>query len=218
MKGWVLFDCDSTLSAIEGVDELARLRGEEVFREVEAATRAAMDGGVPLESIFGMRLERIRPTVADVAAIGRLYLRHIEPSAEATVRELRGAGWRIGIVSGGFTRAIRPLADHLGIERVEAVELHFDAEGFYTGFNPDSPTARSGGKNAAVRALRSETGGACPIILVGDGASDLEARPDVDLFVGFGGYVDRPRVRAGAEVFITALSALPPILQARFGR
>ena len=43
----VIFDCDSTLSAIEGVDELARVRGPELFAEVEAMTHAAMDGKIP---------------------------------------------------------------------------------------------------------------------------------------------------------------------------
>jgi phosphoserine phosphatase len=40
----ILFDCDSTLSAIEGVDELARLRGPDCFAEIEAMTYAAMGG------------------------------------------------------------------------------------------------------------------------------------------------------------------------------
>ena len=35
----IVFDCDSTLSSIEGIDELARLRGEETFAEIEALTR-----------------------------------------------------------------------------------------------------------------------------------------------------------------------------------
>jgi hypothetical protein len=38
----------------------------------------------------------------------------------------------------------------------------------------------------------------------------------VDLFVGFGRYADRPNVRAGAEVFLMELAALPELLAARF--
>jgi len=37
----LLLDCDSTLSAIEGIDELARLRGASTFAAVESMTRAA---------------------------------------------------------------------------------------------------------------------------------------------------------------------------------
>ena len=38
MKKIIAFDCDSTLSAIEGVDELARLAGSEIFDQVENLT------------------------------------------------------------------------------------------------------------------------------------------------------------------------------------
>ena len=48
----LLLDCDSTLSSIEGIDELGRLRGPETFKAVEDMTNAAMDGGTPMEAIF----------------------------------------------------------------------------------------------------------------------------------------------------------------------
>jgi phosphoserine phosphatase len=216
MKGLVLFDCDSTLSAIEGVDELARLRGEEVFARCEALTREAMEGLVPVEEVFGRRLDMISPSIAELDAVGRLYLKHIEPGAVEVTAALRAAGWRIGIVSGGFRRAIMPLADLLGIDLVEAVDIQLDADGNYLGFDRNAPTARSGGKPVVVERLRAAISPNRPIVMVGDGASDLEVKPVVDLFVGFGRYADRPKVRAGAEVFITALTSLPPILQARF--
>jgi len=37
----ICFDCDSTLSSVEGIDELARLRGPEIFKQVEALTNDA---------------------------------------------------------------------------------------------------------------------------------------------------------------------------------
>ncbi len=52
----VCFDCDSTLSAIEGIEELARLRQPEVLARVEAMTTAAMNGSVPIEEVFAQRL------------------------------------------------------------------------------------------------------------------------------------------------------------------
>ena len=48
-------------------------------------------------------------------------------------------------------------------------------------------------------------------MLVGDGASDLNAADAVDLFVGFGGVVTRDRVAAGAAVFI-GTGSLAPVL------
>jgi len=62
----ICFDCDSTLSTIEGIDELARVRGSDVFKQVEAMTHQAMDGKIPVEEVFGKRLEIIKPTRNDV--------------------------------------------------------------------------------------------------------------------------------------------------------
>jgi phosphoserine phosphatase len=57
----ICLDCDSTLSAIEGVDELARLRGPAALAQVAAMTNDAMDGKIPLEQVFARRLEIIAP-------------------------------------------------------------------------------------------------------------------------------------------------------------
>ncbi len=208
----IVFDCDSTLSAIEGVDELARVRGEAAFAEVEAMTHQAMDGRIAVEAVFGQRLQIIRPTLAHVAEIGQRYIETMEPTVEATLAWLRSAGWTPVILSGGFRPAIRPLADRLGIERIEAVDLYFDAAGEYQGFDEAYPTTRSGGKPEVIRRLKIEYGPAC-VVMVGDGVSDLETKPDVDLFVGFGGYVAREKVKAGAAHFITRLAELETILE-----
>jgi phosphoserine phosphatase len=45
--------------------------------------------------------------------------------------------------------------------------------------------------------------------MVGDGITDLEAKPEVDLFIGYGGVEDRAAVRAGSPVFIRCESLAP---------
>lgn len=207
----ILFDCDSTLSAIEGIDELGRSRGMGIFREVEAMTHAAMDGLIPVESVFGRRLEIIRPHRDHVAAVGAQYVSTVEPSALATVARLKSEGWTAVILSGGFRQAIEPLAKHLGIARVEAVDLYFDESGAYSGYDTAYPTTRSGGKPEVVQRLRAELTPSF-VAMVGDGVSDLETKPVVDLFVGYGGFVAREKVRAGAPYFISSLSEVPALL------
>jgi len=207
----ICFDCDSTLSSIEGIDELARIHGPEVFARVEAMTRDAMNGRVPLEEVFGRRLDIIRPGASDAAAIGGRYLANVEPSAKATVGALVERGWTPVIVSGGFRQAIRPLADFLGVARVEAVDLHFGPDGAYNGYDAAYPTTRTGGKLEVIRALRSELGPA-RVVMVGDGVSDLETRPEVELFIGFGGFVARDRVEREAAVFVRSLEAILPLV------
>jgi len=203
----LLLDCDSTLSSIEGIDELGRLRGPVTFKAVEDMTNAAMNGGTPMEAIFAKRLDIIKPTAAELAAIGAQYIATVEPTALASLAKLRAAGWQIAIVSGGFTQAIRPLADFLGIDRVEAVVLKFHADGTYAGFDDSCPTCKTKGKNVVARRLRAEYQ-ATHVVMVGDGASDLEVKGDADLVVGFGRYVQRPKVVAGADKFVRSLAEL----------
>jgi phosphoserine phosphatase len=204
-------DCDATLSGIEGVDELARLRGPAVLAQVAGMTAEAMDGKIPLEQVFARRLELIRPSEADLAALGRLYIEQVDPAAREAVQDLKAAGWTPLILSAGYTQAIAPLASHLGIGRIEAVRLVFDRQGSYVGFDERFPTTRAGGKSVRIAELRRELQ-AGRVVMVGDGVSDLETREAVDLFVGFGGYAERPRVKSGAGAFIHSFSELPALL------
>jgi phosphoserine phosphatase len=207
----ICFDCDSTLSAIEGIDELARLRGPQMFAEVEAMTNAAMDGKIAVQDVFGHRLKAIRPTREDVAAVGRQYIDRVEPTARETIAQLKATGWTTLILSGGFRQIIEPLAAYLGVARVEAVDLKFNAQGEYAGYDEAFPTTRSGGKPKRILELKHELAPA-RMVMVGDGVSDLEAKGVVDLFVGFGRYVERAKVKAGAHVFIHSLAELPALL------
>jgi phosphoserine phosphatase len=207
----ICFDCDSTLSAIEGIDELARVRGPEVFGRVEAMTNDAMNGKLPVEAVFGRRLEIIQPRKVDVEAIGQRYIETIEPTAKRTITALVARGWTPVIVSGGFRQVIAPLAAVLGIGRIEAVDLFFDASGNYRGFDEKYPTTRSGGKPEVIVRLKQEFQ-STQTVMIGDGVSDLEAKPVVDRFVGFGRYTVRPKVQAGAGAFIHSLDELLGLL------
>jgi phosphoserine phosphatase len=203
----ICFDCDSTLSSIEGIDELARIRGPEVFARVVALTDDAMTGKIRLEEVFGRRLDIVRPGRAEAEAIGRRYVETVEPTAAATITALSGKGWTPVIISGGFRQIIRPLAQFLGVERTEAVDLFFSADGSFKGYDSDFPSARSGGKSEIIQRLRAELHPE-KVVMVGDGVSDLETAPVVDLFVGFGGFVVREKVKREAGAFITSLAAL----------
>lgn len=207
----ICIDCDSTLSGIEGIDELARRRGPECHAAVERMTRDAMDGRIPLDQVFARRLEIIRPTRDELDDLGRQYVKHVEPTAGRTIAQLKAAGWMPVVLSAGYTRAIEPLASLVGIRRIEAVRLEFDGAGNYAGFDGSFPATRNGGKPACIAALKRELQ---PVrtVMVGDGVSDLEALDEVDLFVGFGRYVERVQVRARAHFFIHSLAELPAIL------
>lgn len=199
-RGVKLFfiDCDSTLSTIEGIDELARGKGGDVFERVVELTNAAMNGEVPIGEVFPRRMEMIRPDRELCDAVAALYVETIVPGAEEMIRELKEAGWLPVILSGGFAPLIQPLAERLGIAHVEAVPLYFHEDGSYKGYGEDYPTTRNLGKNEVIRewkqALLPER-----VAMMGDGMSDLETKPDVDDFIGFGGVVARPKIEQGSD-------------------
>src|ERR1019366_5309438 len=114
-------------------------------------------------------------------------------------------------ISGGFRQAIRPLADFLGVERIEAVDLFFAADGSYSGYDSGYPSPRSGGKVDIIARLREEFRPE-KVVMVGDGVSDLETAPVVDLFVGFGGFATRGRGEREAAAFVTPLAAGPALV------
>src|SRR5947208_2002593 len=79
----VFFDCDSTLSSIEGVDELARLKGKEW--RVGLLTQKAMDGDLDRGDVYGKRLRGIRPTRGQLAAIEQVYWGTLVPDARQVI-------------------------------------------------------------------------------------------------------------------------------------
>ncbi len=208
----VIFDCDSTLSAVEGIDELAIGHREEVAR----LTALAMAGTIPLEEVYARRLDLIRPSRDALERVGALYIERLVPDAGRVVRALQEAGTIVRVLSGGLAPAVRHVAAHLGIAAaaVAAVEVYFSDTGQYTGFDNASPLARSGGKRDWIVAHTGEL--PRPIMLVGDGITDLEARPVIDRFIAFAGIVSRPEVIGRADAVITERS-LGPLLKLVLG-
>lgn len=210
----VYFDCDSTLSSIEGVDELLQGIDPALRAEIAALTERAMNGELPLAEVYATRLQRLAPRRAQLDAIGALYVARLVPDAAATVAALQQLGKHVGIVSGGLLPPVLHVAQALGIPaaNVYAVPIQFAADGSYLDFDRRSPLWRNGGKVEVLRALPPQHR---PVAFVGDGATDLETQGTVERFVGFGGVVARPIVQQRAEVFVATRSlagVLPAVL------
>lgn len=211
----VIFDCDATLASIEGIEALA---GEHHERVV-ALTEAAMNGEVPLEEVYGRRLDLVRPTRARVEALGREYIDALVPDARESVAALRAEGVAVRVISAGVLPAVLALGRELGLgsESVAAVPIYFKGQSddgssgddVYAGYDRESPIASRGGKCAVIEGWKAEI--QRPIMLVGDGANDLNARPVVDRFVAFAGVVARPAVIEAADDVIHARSLAPVV-------
>ena len=97
---------------------------------------------------------------------------------------------------------------------MHAVRLRFAPDGAYQDFDRRSPLARAGGKEVIVRDVRARAKGKAAF--VGDGASDLEAKPAVDLFIGFGGVRERELIKEKADVYVHAMSEVLSVLSGEF--
>jgi len=215
----VVFDCDSTLSSVEGIDVLAEGLGLE--EEIAALTDAAMAGEIDLSDIYGARLEMLQPTERAVAGLRSAYKTHVVPDAREVIAALREIDIDVYVVSGGLVEPVVEFAVHLGIDanNVRGVQTHYDElsgdwwradsdEKSFAGFEQGALT-RTDGKPEVIRDLLAGTSGLT--MLVGDGASDAQAAGAVDMFVGFGGVTCRQRVAERALVYISA-SSLAPVL------
>lgn len=202
----VVLDVDSTLCALEGIDWLARQRGEEIAARIAEVTEQAMNGEIPLEAVYGRRLEIVAPDAPLLDGLAAEYLRSIVPGAERAVAELRHAGVELAVVSGGIRRALLPLVERLGIaaDRLRAVDAYLDDQGRYAGYDDRSPLTTDVGKAEAVRDLELPR----PILLLGDGNTDLAARPALDAFAAFTGVARRAHVVAAADHVIETFDQL----------
>jgi len=173
-----------------------------------------MGGSVPFEVALQQRLDLIRPSRDLLADCLRRHPPRLNPGIDRVVALLHGRGSAVHLVSGGFEPMILPLAAKLGIaaDRVHANRIRHHEDGSYRDFDPEVPTSRSGGKARLVDLLKDRYAYRT-VIMVGDGATDLEARPPADAFIGYGGIAVREKVRDGADWFITDFADLIAILE-----
>ena len=208
----VVLDVDSTITAIEGVDWLARRKGDIVARRVAQLTDDAMRGLIPLEQVYGARLAANRPRRDDVDALSRAYVEAIDPQCLESLTALRRADVQIVLVSGGLRHALFRLALHLGVDAsdLHAVDIRFDTVGAYAGFDETSPLTTSKGKRTLIERLAVSR----PSLVVGDGVTDLATRDVVDSFAAFTGFVTRASVVSQADAVLESFPQLTQMVLA----
>ncbi|XP_017722805.1 phosphoserine phosphatase isoform X2 [Rhinopithecus roxellana] len=120
------------------------------------------------------------------------------------VSRLQERNVQVFLISGGFRSIVEHVASKLNIPgtNVFANRLKFYFNGEYAGFDETQPTAESGGKGKVIKLLK-EKFHFKKIIMIGDGATDMEACPPADAFIGFGGNVIRQQVKDNAKWYIT---------------
>lgn len=165
-----VFDMDSTLIGQEVVDQIADIAG--VFEEVAAITATAMEGKMDFSQSIKQRVALLKNT--SIESLDKVIKGlSFNPGVLETIAQIKKAGHKVAVVSGGFTNVITmPLKD-LKIDHIFANELEV-SEGRLTG-NLLGEIMDASGKAKALRiAAEAEGIPLHNVVVIGDGANDLE--------------------------------------------
>lgn len=199
MRRLICFDMDSTLIQTECIDELARRHG--VGDKVAAITLRAMRGEIDFKESFKERVALLKGL--DVSVMQDIA-EHL-PITEGTDRlmsVLKKSGYKIAILSGGFTYFGEYLRKRYGIDYVYANELEIGEDGKLTGNYVGEIV--DGKRKAELLKLiaQVEHVNLAQTIAVGDGANDLPMISEAGLGIAFHA---KPRVVANAEQSINTI-------------
>ena len=199
MRRLICFDMDSTLIQAECIDELARRHG--VYDQVAAITERAMRGEIDFKESFTERVALLKGL--DISVM-RDIAEHL-PITEGTDRlmsVLKTCGYKIAILSGGFTFFGEYLQRKYGIDYVYANELEVDEDGKLTGRYVGEVV--DGRRKADLLKLIAQTEKVNleQTIAVGDGANDLPMLNEAGLGIAFHA---KPRVKASARQSISTI-------------
>ncbi len=194
----VAFDMDSTLIQVEVIDELAKRFG--VGDEVSAITAGAMRGEFDFKESLRRRLALLKGLDAGVLEQVAATLPLTE-GAERLLTNLKRLGFKVAIISGGFTYFGERLKKRLGLDYVFANKLELK-DGRLTG-RVTGPVVDGARKAELLRRLADKEGiDLQQVIAVGDGANDLPMLGIAGLGIAFHA---KPKVKAGARQSISTL-------------
>lgn len=199
MRRLICFDMDSTLIQTECIDELAKRAG--VGDEVKAITASAMRGEIDFKESFTRRVALLKGLDISVMKDIAEHL-PITEGADRLMSVLKRCGYKIAILSGGFTYFGEVLQRRYGIDYVYANELEIDSDGKLTGHYVGDIV--DGQRKAELLRLiaQVEKVNLAQTIAVGDGANDLPMISEAGLGIAFHA---KPRVVMGAQQSINTI-------------
>lgn len=179
----VVMDVDSTFIQDEVIDLLADDAG--VMSEVAAITARAMAGELDFEQSLRARAALLEglPATAFANVRDRITL---TPGARTLCRTLKRLGYRVALVSGGFTEVIAPIAAELGVSDVRANTLEV-VDGLLTGRVVGPVVDRIGKRTALEEFARQYEIPTRRTIAIGDGANDVDMLEAAGLGIAFNG-------------------------------
>lgn len=177
----VVLDVDSTLIQNEVIDLLADVAG--VGDEVAAVTESAMQGDLDFATSLRRRVAMLEGQPTDIidAAWDRV---EFTPGARTFIRTLRELGFRIAIVSGGFTAFTDRLRSELDLDHAFANTLEV-RDGKLTGGVSGRIVDRQGKADLVGEIAAQEGLTLAQVVAIGDGANDLDMLEAAGLGIAF---------------------------------
>jgi phosphoserine phosphatase len=196
-KRLVVMDMDSTLIRIEVIDELARAAG--VGTEVARITERAMLGEMDYDESLRQRVGLLKGL--DVKVLDRIAADlPLTDGAETLVRVLKRLGYKIAVISGGFSRAAEALKRRLGVDYAYSNNLEVQG-GKLTG-RISGPIVNGQRKAELLETIAQAEGVLLDqVIAVGDGANDALMLDRAGLGIAFHA---KPKLREAADTSISA--------------
>jgi len=180
--GLVAMDMDSTLVAIESIDEIADMQG--VKPQVAEITASTMRGEIDFAESLTHRTALLRGLDQD--ALHRVYTERLQlnPGAEKMLQRLQAAGIRTLLVSGGFTFFTDRLKERLGLNYAAANTLEI-MDGKLTG-KVLGEIIGAQGKADVLKRVRDQLGlKREQVIAIGDGANDLQMLAEAGVSIAY---------------------------------
>lgn len=192
-KRLVVMDMDSTLIQQEVIDELARHAG--VYEQVQAITHRAMAGELDFNESLEQRVALLAGTPSSVfdKVIDNL---EYTPGAHHLCKTLKRLGYRLGVISGGFTRVTEHVRAKLGLDYDYANTLEEDDNGVFTGRTVGPVVNAQRKADLLTTIAQHERITLDQVIAIGDGANDLPMLGTAGLGIAFNA---KPAVQKAAN-------------------
>lgn len=210
-KKYFLIDFDSTITKVEGLDELAAIalqsdpEGALKVAKIKELTDRGMAGELSFSESLTQRLSLLQANKSHIALLVEFLRDNITDSFDRNRAFLKEFADQILIISSGFKDFIVPIALELGLkeENVYANTFAYNEAGDIVGIDTENPLSRTGGKIEVVKFLNLDG----HVSVIGDGFTDYEIRKHdlAQRFYAFVENVERPAVTEVADFVIKSL-------------
>ncbi len=196
--GLLFMDMDSTLIRCECIDEIADFMG--IKHEISEITERAMRGELDFAASLTERVQLLAGL--DASVLETVYKERIEltEGAETLIKTLKTNGWKVGLVSGGFTYFTDKFRERLGLDFTlsNRLEIH---DGRLTGSVLGNIVDAESKRHALLEQADIFSIPISQTVAIGDGANDLPMLGAAAMGIAFHA---KPRVQEEASYAINS--------------